>query len=54
MNLPYTDRPVSWVLLAPSVSPHRDPSESSNPGLRLYKFDTNNGKVSDFTIFMFM
>ncbi|XP_052756070.1 acid sphingomyelinase-like phosphodiesterase 3a [Galleria mellonella] len=43
------DRPVSWALLAPSVSPHRDPAGSSNPGLRLYKFDTNNGKVLDYT-----
>ncbi|KAL0882608.1 hypothetical protein ABMA27_001046 [Loxostege sticticalis] len=43
------DRPVSWALLAPSVSPHRDPGGSSNPGLRLYKFDTNNGKVLDYT-----
>ncbi|XP_037301481.1 acid sphingomyelinase-like phosphodiesterase 3a, partial [Manduca sexta] len=41
--------PVSWALLAPSVSPHRDPSGSSNPGLRLYKFDTNTGKVLDYT-----
>lgn len=40
-----TDLPVSWALLAPSVSPHRDPAGSSNPGLRLYKFDTNTGKV---------
>ncbi|CAB3239462.1 unnamed protein product [Arctia plantaginis] len=43
------DRPVSWALLAPSVSPHRDPADSSNPGLRLYKFDTNTGKVLDYT-----
>ncbi|KAM3967330.1 cyclic GMP-AMP phosphodiesterase SMPDL3A [Aphomia sociella] len=43
------DRPVSWALLAPSVSPHRDPAGFSNPGLRLYKFDTNNGKVLDYT-----
>ncbi|XP_075971847.1 cyclic GMP-AMP phosphodiesterase SMPDL3A-like isoform X2 [Anticarsia gemmatalis] len=43
------DRPVSWALLAPSVSPHRSPAGSSNPGLRLYKFDTNTGKVLDYT-----
>lgn len=43
------DRPVSWTLMAPSVSPHRDPAGSSNPGLRLYKFDTNTGKVLDYT-----
>ncbi|XP_038222972.1 acid sphingomyelinase-like phosphodiesterase 3a [Zerene cesonia] len=45
------DRPVSWVLLAPSVSPHHDYGGSSNPGLRLYKFDTDTGKVLDFTQF---
>ncbi|KAJ2952010.1 hypothetical protein O0L34_g4271 [Tuta absoluta] len=39
------DRPVSWALLAPSMSPHRTPSGSSNPGLRLYKFDINSGKT---------
>ncbi|KOB79098.1 Uncharacterized protein OBRU01_01140 [Operophtera brumata] len=43
------NRPVSWAFLAPSVSPHRDPAGSSNPGLRLYKFDTNTGKVLDYT-----
>lgn len=43
------DRPVSWALMAPSVSPHRDPVDSSNPGLRLYKFDINTGKVLDYT-----
>ncbi|XP_063619740.1 acid sphingomyelinase-like phosphodiesterase 3b [Cydia splendana] len=43
------DRPVSWALLAPSVSPHREPAGASNPGLRLYKFDTNTGKVLDYT-----
>ncbi|XP_060801779.1 acid sphingomyelinase-like phosphodiesterase 3a isoform X1 [Amyelois transitella] len=42
------DRPVSWALLAPSVSPLGERG-SSNPGLRLYKFDTNNGKVLDYT-----
>ncbi|XP_041970648.1 acid sphingomyelinase-like phosphodiesterase 3a [Aricia agestis] len=45
------EQPVSWALLAPSVSPHRDPAGSSNPGLRLYKFDTDTGKVLDYTQF---
>ncbi|XP_049870345.1 acid sphingomyelinase-like phosphodiesterase 3b [Pectinophora gossypiella] len=43
------DLPVSWALLAPSVSPHRSPYGSSNPGLRLFKFDINTGKVLDYT-----
>ncbi|XP_072940071.1 cyclic GMP-AMP phosphodiesterase SMPDL3A-like [Epargyreus clarus] len=45
------DQPVSWALLAPSVSPHHDPSGSSNPGLRLFKFDSDTGKVLDYTQF---
>ncbi|CAK1546239.1 unnamed protein product [Leptosia nina] len=43
------EHPVSWALLAPSVSPHRELGGSSNPGLRLYKFDTDTGKVLDYT-----
>nr|XP_026484291.1 acid sphingomyelinase-like phosphodiesterase 3a [Vanessa tameamea]XP_026484292.1 acid sphingomyelinase-like phosphodiesterase 3a [Vanessa tameamea]XP_026484293.1 acid sphingomyelinase-like phosphodiesterase 3a [Vanessa tameamea] len=45
------EQPVSWAFLAPSVSPHHDPAGSSNPGLRLYKFDSDNGKVLDYTQF---
>ncbi|XP_063376920.1 acid sphingomyelinase-like phosphodiesterase 3a [Cydia fagiglandana] len=41
-------RPVSWAFLAPSVTP-RGAGSISNPGLRLYKFDSNNGKVLDYT-----
>ncbi|XP_035438582.1 acid sphingomyelinase-like phosphodiesterase 3a [Spodoptera frugiperda] len=41
-------RPVSWALLAPSVTP-RGAGSTSNPGLRLYKFDSNTGKVLDYT-----
>ncbi|OWR41446.1 Sphingomyelin phosphodiesterase [Danaus plexippus plexippus] len=43
--------PVSWAFLAPSLSPHHDPAGSSNPGLRLYKFDSDTGKVLDYTQF---
>ncbi|KAF4518305.1 hypothetical protein B566_EDAN005874 [Ephemera danica] len=43
--------PVSWLFLSPSVSPWRPPSDSSNPGLRLYKFDTDTGQVLDYTQF---
>ncbi|XP_063824501.1 acid sphingomyelinase-like phosphodiesterase 3a [Ostrinia nubilalis] len=41
-------RPVSWAFLAPSVTP-RGAGSISNPGLRLYKFDSNTGKVLDYT-----
>ncbi|KOB68461.1 Uncharacterized protein OBRU01_12073, partial [Operophtera brumata] len=41
-------RPVSWALLAPSLTP-RGAGSISNPGLRLYKFDSNTGKVLDYT-----
>ncbi|XP_048478925.1 acid sphingomyelinase-like phosphodiesterase 3a [Plutella xylostella] len=43
------DQPVSWALLAPSVSPYAGPASATNPRLRLYKFDTNTGKVLDYT-----
>ncbi|KAI5646430.1 acid sphingomyelinase-like phosphodiesterase 3a [Phthorimaea operculella] len=41
-------RPVSWALLAPSLTP-RGAGSISNPGLRLYKFDSKTGKVLDYT-----
>ncbi|XP_023938598.1 acid sphingomyelinase-like phosphodiesterase 3a [Bicyclus anynana] len=41
-------RPVSWALLAPSLTP-RGAGSISNPGLRLYKFESNTGKVLDYT-----
>ncbi|CAH0407184.1 unnamed protein product [Chilo suppressalis] len=48
-RLIYRDgRPVSWALLAPSLTP-RGAGSISNPGLRLYKFDSNTGKVLDYT-----
>nr|CAD7601324.1 unnamed protein product [Timema genevievae] len=37
-------RPVSWMFIAPAVSPRRTPSGANNPGLRLYKFDTDTGQ----------
>ena len=42
-------RPVSWILLAPAVSP-REPglaegSGANNPAIRLVKFNTDNGQV---------
>ncbi|GBP48776.1 Acid sphingomyelinase-like phosphodiesterase 3a [Eumeta japonica] len=43
------DRAVSWALVAPAVSPRRDAAAPANPALRLYKFDTNTGKVLDYT-----
>ncbi|XP_069358332.1 acid sphingomyelinase-like phosphodiesterase 3b [Maniola hyperantus] len=44
------EQPVSWAFLAPSVSPHYS-TGASNPGLRLYKFDSDTGKVLDYTQF---
>ena len=53
MNLNKSDvagRPISWILLAPAVSP-REPglaegSGPNNPSIRLVKFDTNSGQVT--------
>ena len=48
-------KPVSWAFLNPSVSPFRSSSnglivESSNPAVRLYRYDSYTGKV--ITIFI--
>lgn len=39
-------RPISWAMLAPSITPKRSNDGPNNPGLRLYKFDKNTGQVS--------
>uniref|UniRef100_A0A182PIH2 Sphingomyelin phosphodiesterase C-terminal domain-containing protein n=1 Tax=Anopheles epiroticus TaxID=199890 RepID=A0A182PIH2_9DIPT len=41
-------KPVSWMMIAPSISPRRT-SDSNNPAMRLYKFDTDTGQVLDYT-----
>ncbi|XP_034178974.2 cyclic GMP-AMP phosphodiesterase SMPDL3A [Osmia lignaria lignaria] len=43
-----TGLPVSWIMMAPSISP-RTTGGPNNPGLRLYKFETNTGQVLDYT-----
>ncbi|XP_046392438.1 acid sphingomyelinase-like phosphodiesterase 3b [Ischnura elegans] len=40
--------PISWMFIAPSVTPWRTPAGANNPGIRLYKFDTNTGQVLDY------
>ncbi|XP_068085178.1 cyclic GMP-AMP phosphodiesterase SMPDL3A [Anabrus simplex] len=41
--------PVSWMFIAPSVTPRRMyHSGANNPGLRLYKFDSDTGQVLDY------
>ncbi|CAH2009498.1 unnamed protein product [Acanthoscelides obtectus] len=42
-------RPISWALLAPSITPKRNNDGPNNPGLRLYKFDKDTGQVFDYT-----
>ncbi|KAJ3641479.1 hypothetical protein Zmor_027986 [Zophobas morio] len=42
-------RPVSWALLAPSITPKRSSEGANNPGLRIYKFDKDTGQVLDYT-----
>lgn len=39
-----TGLPVSWIMMAPSVTPNGG-GGPNNPGLRLYKFETNTGQV---------
>ena len=46
----FPGRPVSWIFIAPSVSPKRTSGGANNPGLRLYKFDTDTGQVSSVRV----
>lgn len=49
-----TGNPVSWIMIAPSVTPKRTNGGSNNPAMRLYKFETDTGQVSIiFVIFLF-
>lgn len=41
-----TGNPVSWIMIAPSVTPKRTSGGSNNPAMRLYKFETDTGQVS--------
>ena len=48
-----TGRPISWILLAPAVSP-REPglaegTGANNPAIRLVKFNTDSGQVRSIT-----
>ncbi|ENN77739.1 hypothetical protein YQE_05809, partial [Dendroctonus ponderosae] len=42
-------RPISWAMLAPSITPKRTHDGPNNPGLRIYKFDKYSGEVFDYT-----
>ncbi|XP_073840990.1 acid sphingomyelinase-like phosphodiesterase 3b [Musca autumnalis] len=44
-----TGKPVSWMMLSPSVTPRKMSVGSNNPAMRLYKFDTDSGQVLDYT-----
>ncbi|XP_057663019.1 acid sphingomyelinase-like phosphodiesterase 3b isoform X1 [Diorhabda carinulata] len=44
-------KPISWAMVAPSVTPKRTIDGPNNPGLRLYKFDKDTGQVFDYTQF---
>ena len=46
----FAGRPVSWALLAPSITPKRSSEGANNPGLRIYKFDKDTGQVIPSTI----
>lgn len=39
--------------MAPAVSPrHSTSGATNNPGLRLYKFDTDTGQVTNYSIIL--
>ncbi|XP_037906380.1 acid sphingomyelinase-like phosphodiesterase 3b isoform X3 [Hermetia illucens] len=42
-------KPVSWIMISPSVTPRKLSVGSNNPAMRLYKFDTDTGQVLDYT-----
>uniref|UniRef100_A0A1A9WG54 Sphingomyelin phosphodiesterase C-terminal domain-containing protein n=1 Tax=Glossina brevipalpis TaxID=37001 RepID=A0A1A9WG54_9MUSC len=42
-------KPVSWMMISPSVTPRKMSIGSNNPAMRLYKFDTDSGQVLDYT-----
>lgn len=44
-------KPVSWIMIAPSVTPRKTNVGSNNPAMRLYKFDTDTGQVSSKILF---
>ncbi|KAJ8681956.1 hypothetical protein QAD02_017748 [Eretmocerus hayati] len=41
------DKPVSWIMATPSITPYRS-GGPNNPGLRLYKFESDTGQVLDY------
>lgn len=46
-------KPVSWMMVAPSLTPRKMNVGSNNPALRLYKFDTDTGQVRLFINILF-
>ncbi|CRL00115.1 CLUMA_CG013396, isoform A [Clunio marinus] len=42
-------KPVSWIMIAPSITPRKMLGGSNNPAMRLYKFETDTGQVLDYT-----
>ena len=54
----FSGKPISWALLNPSVSPFKVSAngmvvESSNPAVRLYRYNTFTGEVM-FVYFYYM
>lgn len=43
-----TGIPVSWVFIAPGVSPKKPGGSPNNPAIRLYKFNTETGVILDY------
>ncbi|XP_019760900.2 acid sphingomyelinase-like phosphodiesterase 3a isoform X1 [Dendroctonus ponderosae] len=42
-------RPISWAMIAPSITPKRNHVGPNNPSLRLYKFNKDTGQVFDYS-----
>lgn len=48
----FTGSPVSWIMMAPSITPYRA-GGPNNPGLRLYQFEKKSGQVKYIYYFYF-
>lgn len=44
----FLGRPISWAMIAPSITPKRNHVGPNNPSLRLYKFNKDTGQVMKY------
>ncbi|XP_060522463.1 acid sphingomyelinase-like phosphodiesterase 3b [Cylas formicarius] len=42
-------KPISWLMIAPSIAPKRPHVGPNNPAIRMYKFNKDTGQIFDYT-----